>query len=148
MGTALEAFSKTNLAVLQRMYQTWPFFKSVVDNAQLELMRAHIPTSRLYAARVQPTDLGDRIQAKIEEEHERTCQAILAITGEREILENSKVVRNTVFFRNPAVMPLSILQVALMNKWPSLSDEERASEWREAMLQTIAGIAAGMQSTG
>jgi phosphoenolpyruvate carboxylase len=148
MGTALEAFSKTNLSVLQRMYQTWPFFKSVVDNAQLELMRAHIPTSRLYAARVQPTELGDRIQAKIEDEHERTCQAILAITGEREILENSKVVRSTVFFRNPAVMPLSILQVALMNKWPSLSDEERASEWREAMLQTIAGIAAGMQSTG
>ncbi len=148
MGTALEAFSKTNLSVLQRMYQTWPFFKSVVDNAQLELMRAHIPTSRLYASRVQPPELGRRIQGKIEEEHQRTCDAILAITGEREILENSKVVRSTVFFRNPAVMPLSILQVALMNKWPSLSDEERASEWREAMLQTIAGIAAGMQSTG
>lgn len=148
MGTALEAFSKTNLAVLQRMYQTWPFFKSVVDNAQLELMRAHILTSRLYASRVQPPELGIRIQAKIEEEHQRTCDAILAITGEREILENSKVVRSTVFFRNPAVMPLSILQVALMIKWGSLSDEERGSEWREAMLQTIAGIAAGMQSTG
>jgi phosphoenolpyruvate carboxylase len=45
-------------------------------------------------------------------------------------------------------MPLSLIQVALMDEWPELEDEERAGVWREAMLQTIAGIAAGMQSTG
>jgi phosphoenolpyruvate carboxylase len=45
-------------------------------------------------------------------------------------------------------MPLSLLQVALMDKWTHLSDEEQTGAWREAMLQSIAGIAAAMQSTG
>lgn len=150
MGSALEAFAKEpeQLETLRTMYKSWPFFASVVDNAQLELMRAHIPTSRIYAARVDPPELGERIQTKIEEEFARTRDSILKITQESEILENSRVVRNTVHFRNPALMPLNVLQVALMNKWPSLTEEEQAGAWREAMLQSIAGIAAGMQSTG
>jgi phosphoenolpyruvate carboxylase len=92
--------------------------------------------------------LGTRIQTAIEEEHHRTVEMILKITGQDRLLENGKVVRSTVEFRNPAVMPLSLLQVALMDKWTHLSDEEQTGAWREAMLQSIAGIAAAMQSTG
>ena len=73
---------------------------------------------------------------------------ILIITGQSRLMDKARVVRNTVEFRSPAVMPLSMLQVALMDRWPSLSEEEQAGVWREAMLQTIAGIAAAMQSTG
>ncbi|HRK22902.1 MAG TPA: phosphoenolpyruvate carboxylase, partial [Fimbriimonadaceae bacterium] len=146
MGTALAAFDDREL--LKEMYASWPFFRSVVDNAQLELTRAHLETARLYAARVSPAELGARIHGLIEEEFERTRSCILEITGQSEILERASVVRNTVLFRNPAVMPLSLVQVALMNEWDRLSDEEQAGPWREAMLQSIAGIAAAMQSTG
>lgn len=150
MGTALDQLINTDdgLQTLQTMYDSWPFFRSVVDNAQLELMRAHIPTSRLYAAQTNPPELGQRIQQQIEEEFERTRSSVLAITRQPDILESSKVVQSTVGFRNPAVMPLSILQVALMDAWPTLSEGDQSEEWREAMLQTIAGIAAAMQSTG
>jgi phosphoenolpyruvate carboxylase len=58
------------------------------------------------------------------------------------------VVRKTIELRNPAVAPLSALQVALMNRWEKLTPEEQTGPWREAMLQTIAGIAAALQSTG
>jgi phosphoenolpyruvate carboxylase len=151
MGTALESFvqeSDPNLQILTEMYAKWPFFRTVVDNAQLELVRAHLPTARLYAARVSPRKLGERMERMIEEEHERTSQMILRLTGQERLLENARVVRSTVEFRNPAVMPLSIMQVALMDKWETLSEEEQAGPWREAMLQSIAGIAAAMQSTG
>ncbi|MDR3691345.1 MAG: phosphoenolpyruvate carboxylase [Fimbriimonas sp.] len=151
MGTALEEYvqaSPDRLATLRTMYREWPFFQTVVDNAQLELVRAHIPTTRLYAERVEPAELGARIQAAIEGEHGRTVDMILKITGQERLLENARVVRNTVEFRNPAVMPLSLLQVALMDRWAQLTDEEKAGAWREAMLQSIAGIAAAMQSTG
>lgn len=148
MGTALErAFEVDGPESLRTMYETWPFFKSIVDNAQLELTRAHIPTSRLYAKRV-PEPSGPRIQRLIEEEFERTRNALLKVTGADELMESAKVVKSTVGLRNPVLMPLNILQVALMDRWADLSDEERSGEWREAMLQTIAGIAAGMQSTG
>lgn len=151
MGTALETFagdSEERVETLRTMYRAWPFFRTVVDNAQLELTRAHLPTARLYAARVQPRELGARMEELIEAEHARTVRMILAITGQERLLENARVVRGTVEFRNPAVMPLSVMQVSLMDAWEGLSEEEQSGEWREAMLQSIAGIAAAMQSTG
>ncbi len=131
-----------------RMYQDWPFFRTVIDNAQLELERAHLETSRLYSARVQPASLGARIQGFIEADHARSVEAVLNLTGQKSLLEHSSVVRRTVEFRNPMVVPLNRMQIAIMNRWESLSEDEQRGPWREAVLQTLAGIAAGMQSTG
>lgn len=150
MGSAFAEFAEKSggLDTLRRMYKEWPFFQTVVNNAQLELLRAHIPTARLYAARVDPPEVGTRMQELIEEEYRRSVDMVLKVTGQTALLEHSRVVRSTVEFRNPMVMPLSILQVALMNEWESLDEEARKGPWREAMLQSIAGIAAAMQSTG
>ncbi len=149
LGTALKGkIDSGGLDELRRMYKEWPFFSMVVNNAELELMRAHLPTARMYAARVEPPELGERIEALIEAEYARTRDAILAISGQSELMARARVVRNTVEFRNPMVEPLSRLQVMLMDRWEGLSEEEREGVWREAMLQSIAGIAAAMQSTG
>jgi phosphoenolpyruvate carboxylase len=150
MGTALERYAEggpDRLETLRTMFREWPFFRNVVNNAQLELTRAHLPTARLYAKRAEPAELAERMQNIIEDEYRRTERMILAITGQQRLLENARVVRGTVEFRNPAVMPLSLMQVALMEKWGRLSEDE-TEQWREPMLQTIAGIAAAMQSTG
>ena len=150
LGTALEKYAEgrpDRLERLRTMFREWPFFRNVVDNAQLELARAHLPTARLYANHVDPPALGQRLQGVIEDEYRRTERMILAITGQQRLLESARVVRSTVEFRNPSVMPLSVMQVALMEKWPSLEESE-TERWREPMLQTIAGIAAAMQSTG
>lgn len=150
MGSALEKYAQAapgNMERLRTMCREWPFFKTLVDNVQLELTRAHLPTARLYAHRVSPPELSNRIQAQIEEEFRRTEQMILSITGQSRLMEHAKVVRGTVEFRNPAVMPLSTMQVAMMASWENL-DEDAAERWRAPMLQTIAGIAAAMQSTG
>lgn len=148
MGTAMQEFLQDNgEEQLREMYRSWPFFRAVVDNAQLELTRAHLPTARIYASRVKPPELGRRMQSLIESEYERTREAILRITGDDKLLESAKVIRNTVAFRNPVLMPLNVMQVALMDMWAQ-SDKGAPDSWRGAMLQTIAGIAAAMQSTG
>jgi phosphoenolpyruvate carboxylase len=46
------------------------------------------------------------------------------------------------------VEPLNKAQIWLMDKWEQLDEGEKAGIWKEAILQTIAGIAAAMQSTG
>jgi phosphoenolpyruvate carboxylase len=130
------------------MYRDWPFFRSVIDNAQLEVTRADIATARLYAGRVKPQELGQRLESVIEQEYARTTEMILKVTQQTKFMEHATVVRSTVMFRNPAVLPLNILQVKLMDQWEGMNEEEQAGTWREAMLQTIAGLAAAMQSTG
>ncbi|HZT40861.1 MAG TPA: phosphoenolpyruvate carboxylase [Chthonomonadaceae bacterium] len=153
LGSALESFSAQspdNLALLKRMYRDWPFFKTVVDAAQLELVRAHLPTAASYAARVVPKSLGRRIHAQIAEEYDRTLDWVLQITGQAQLLSHAPVVRSTVELRNPAVRPLSNLQVALLEFWSRGLEGKEAENgpWRDALLLSIAGIAAAMQSTG
>ncbi|MBX3118552.1 MAG: phosphoenolpyruvate carboxylase [Fimbriimonadaceae bacterium] len=146
MGTGLQGYA--NKPLLADMHSRWPFFRTVMDNAQLELVRAHLPTSRMYSARVQPVALGTRMQGDIEAEYGRSVESILELSGSQELLDSAKTVRATVEFRNPMVLPLNRMQVALMDRWADLPEDEQDGVWREAVLQTIAGLAAAMQSTG
>ncbi len=130
---------------LQSAYQESRFFRTVIDNAQLELMRTHIPTAEMYAAN-SPENL--EFFEVIRAEFERTLSAILEVTQSDQLLSNASTVRQTVEFRNPIIFPLNRLQVGMMKRWPDLTADEQSGTWRDAMLQTIAGIAAGMQSTG
>jgi phosphoenolpyruvate carboxylase len=165
LGSGLAWFASLkpgNAELLKKMYHDWLFFRTVIDNAQMELLRAHLPTARLYAALVRQVDLRHRVHAELEAEYERTVAMVLRITGKTELLEHAPVVRNLVRLRNPVTMPLNRLQVALM----SLCERRKegvyglapgqippsgtvaTSPWYEALLLSIAGIAAGMQSTG
>ena len=151
VGSALEEICSndpTQLDRLRNMYYEWPFFATVIDNAQLELIRAHLPTAQTYAARATDRGISPDFWADIEAEYARTKKWVLKITQEEDLLQNSRVVRKTVNFRNPMTWPLNLVQIYLMDRWESLTDEEKAGPWREAMLQSIAGIAAAMQSTG
>ena len=151
LGSALEAYatqSSKNQDDLREMYRVWPFFKTVVDNAQLELVRTHIPTATLYSSRVKPVELGRKFHESIISEFERSKKWVLDVTGQTELLENAPVVQRTVRLRNPAVLPLNKLQVALMELWEQQDDKSHENPWYEAILLSITGIAAGMQSTG
>ena len=143
VGTALEALG--DLPKLRAMYREWAFFRTVLDNAQLELVRADMPTFRRYAAQVEPPELGERILGTIEGEFDRTKAMLLAISEREVLLGERSVVRRTVAFRNPLTRPLNALQVHALGRWRESGD---APEWREAVLQSIAGVAAAMQSTG
>ncbi|MEI8281594.1 MAG: phosphoenolpyruvate carboxylase, partial [Armatimonadota bacterium] len=145
VGTALSVYlASGGEETLRTMYKEWAFFRTVIDNAQLELVRAHMETAALYASRA--TDQA--IWGTILHEFELSRMSLLAVTGEKDLLENSKVIRQTVAFRNPMTLPINKLQIHLMDRWEHLTDEEKQGTWREAMLQSIAGIAAAMQSTG
>lgn len=148
VGTALEAEVARDESRLRRMYEEWPFFRTVLDNAQLELARAEMPIFRTYVANVQPPELGARIGGMIEAEFERTKRALLAISSRDVLLGERSVVRRTIAFRNPLTRPLHALQVQALRRWHEGGAEAHDAAWRAAVLQTIAGIAAAMQSTG
>ena len=153
LGTALKAYAESapeRLATLTAMYRDWLFFRMVINNAQLELLRAHLPTAALYAERVRPPELGMRIHGRIAEEHRLTREWVLRMTEQQDLLEHAPVVRRTVELRNPLLAPLSALQVALLDRLDAHDAQPDGSEagWQEAMLLSITGIAAAMQSTG
>ncbi len=144
-------YDPARVETLRTFYRDWLFFRTVMDNAQLELVRADLKTAKHYADRC-PDPVGAKFHDLLSGEHTRTVRAVETVTGSA-LLAHAPVVRATVDLRNPAVLPLSVLQVALMNSHDAYiaeSGDEAGdnSPWKEAILLSITGVAAAMQSTG
>jgi phosphoenolpyruvate carboxylase len=148
-GTGLAGFiakEEHNLNLLQQMYEKWPFFRSTIDNLQMALMKADITTAREYLTLVEDQKIAERIFTNILEEFEKTKEILLRITGDKELLDHTPNIKESVYRRNPYVDPLNFLQVELIKELRNQggSNEELLIE----VLLTISGISAGLRNTG
>jgi phosphoenolpyruvate carboxylase len=148
-GTGLESFasqSEQNLQQLQHMYEKWPFFRSTIDNLQMALMKADITTAKEYLSLVEDQKIAERIFSNILEEYERTKAILLKITGDKELLDHTPNIKDSVYRRNPYVDPLNFLQVELIKQLRK--QDEPSEELIIDVLLTISGISAGLRNTG
>ncbi len=130
------------LGQLQQWYEEGIFFRAILDNAQREMARTHIPTANMY------TDIDDGFfHKKIVEDFEKAVAAVSKITGQTEILDNSPVIKKSIRFRNPFTYPLNIMQAELLSRW-NAENKEDENVLRDALFLSINGVAAAMQSTG
>jgi phosphoenolpyruvate carboxylase len=130
---------------MRRLYGEWPFFRAVIDNAQREMARARLEIAAHYAELAGASPYHDRIAADFAAGRD----AILAITGQSELLENNAVIRRSIEVRNPYTDVLNLVQVELLKRYRSLEGDDAAREQvRRAVFQSINGIAAAMQTTG
>jgi len=143
------------LATLREMQAEWPFFQTVLGNAERSLGAADLNIARLYASLVSDEEVRDEIFGLIEAEYQRTVEAVLLITGESSLLDNAAVLQRSIRLRNPYVDPISFAQVALLQRLrqecgPAAIDEDRdrCDKMLDIILHSINGIAAGVQTTG
>jgi phosphoenolpyruvate carboxylase len=129
------------------MYREWPFFRSLIDNAQLSMGKADLAVARVYDALAEP-ELRQRFFPLIVDEWRRTRQAVLVATGRRSILDISPVLWRSIRLRNPYVDPLSFVQVSLLARRRAAGDDADREALPRLLPLTINGIAAGLQSTG
>jgi phosphoenolpyruvate carboxylase len=146
LGTALEAvIAAEGLERVRAVYREWPFFGALVDNAQIALTRSDIDVAAEYARLADPA--ARELFELIRVEHARTVDAVLQVTGEREVLAAWPTIAATVKRRNPFVDVLSHTQIALLERLRTASEEER-ERVRRILFVTINGIAAGLQTAG
>lgn len=152
VGSALAHYAATPDALLQlrTMYQQWPFFQAVLDNAQVSLGKADMGIARLYATLVPDPALRQRVYDNIAAEYERTRHWILRIADQRDLLDNEEVLKRSIRLRNPYVDPLNFIQVRLLRDYRAQPDPDNPEARRllEVIFLTINGVAAGLKSTG
>lgn len=152
VGSALEQFVQAGdgrLAILQTMYRDWQFFRSVIDNLQMALAKADLVIAREYATLVEDSEMGTRMYKTIEAEYERTCQMVLAITGQKEVMDHVPVIQESIRLRNPYVDPLSYIQVQCLRELRNIRRKAGDdAQLLHEVLMTINGIAAGLRNTG
>ncbi len=148
LGSGLNAIS--DLGLLGEMYGGWPFFKTMLDNTEISLVKADLAIAALYVDLVKDPALADQLFAVIKEEYERTRETILSISGHTSLLELEPINQNAVHLRNPYIDPLNYIQVEMLRRLRGLSDPEsnEAYDLREVVFLTINGIAAGLKNTG
>ena len=154
VGSAVNEGGEGNgqrLALLREMYRDWPFFRSLIDNAQISVATADMPTAGRYSSLVADQRLAGHILDSIVHEYEQTERALLAITGQQAILDNNPVLGESIRLRNPYVDPMHAIQVHLLRELRARgddADDADSERLRYAVQHTINGIAAGLQSTG
>lgn len=130
------------LRPLREWYEEEIFFKTVLDNAQREMARTHIPTATMYR------DIDDgAFHRMIVEDFKKAVAAIKEITGQSQILDISPVIKKSIRFRNPFTYPLNLMQAELLRRW-NADNKEDEKALRDALFLSINGVAAAMQSTG
>jgi phosphoenolpyruvate carboxylase len=148
LGSALAAVRDDTL--LREMYNGWPLFKTMLNNAEMSLLKADLGIASLYVDLVPDKALGSEMFRAIRAEYERTRDLVLAVSGHANLLDEEPVTQNAVQLRNPYVDPLNYIQVEMLRRIRALLDQEgeEAQSIREVITITINGIAAGLRNTG
>jgi phosphoenolpyruvate carboxylase len=149
IGTALEHWrgnDLSRLAKLQNMYRDWPFFRTLLANAQMALSKTDMNIAREYAGLCPDTASGKRVYDTIRDEYLLTIRQILNVADVQTLLEESPDLAISLNQRNPYLDPLNHIQVVLLSKLRQ--DQSPDSPWLEPLLRSINAIAAGMRNTG
>ena len=151
LGSALAAFERSHgevgMADLAALYRRWPFFRGLLQNAEVALARSDLAVGRRYAALAGPD--GARLAERVEAEHAQTVRLLLRISGRAALLDGVPALQRSIAMRAPYLDPLNELQVLLLGRLGSVSqDDPSRVELEQLVGLTISGIAAGVQGTG
>jgi len=165
LGFALEAFvasselqqatenselktQNSKLELLQQMYSDWPFFRSMIDSAQMILGKADLHVAERYAELTPDPAVAREIFGAIKDEYARTCRLIAQVAQVDNLLDRSPVLQKSIARRNPYIDPMSYVQVELLRRLRADPAGPEHLALEDAILLSISGIAAGLKNTG
>ena len=152
-GSAVAAYLKSGpakgrklrLALLQRMYREWPFFRTLLSNLDMVLAKSDLALGSRYAELVDDKRLRRRIFGAIENEWQRTAEALNQITGEKHRLANNPGLARSIRHRFPYIDPLHHLQLELIRRYRLGQAGEKV---QRGIHLSINGISAALRNTG
>ena len=145
VGTGLAAaVERHGRDTVRDAVRDWPFLAVLLSDVEMVLAKSDVDIARRYAELA--GEAGARLFPVIEEEHRRTVEEVLDVTGCGELLEREPVLQRSIRLRNPYVDPMSFVQVDLLRRWRAGDRQDR--ELERVLVQTVRGIARGLRNTG
>ncbi|WP_085673310.1 MULTISPECIES: phosphoenolpyruvate carboxylase [unclassified Pseudomonas] len=145
--TALSnALARGQGELLAQMREQWPFFRTRIDMLEMVLAKADAEIAKAYDERlVQPGLLP--LGAHLRDLLSQSCQVVLGLTGQPVLLAHSPETLEFISLRNTYLDPLHRLQAELLAR-SRRREAALDSPLEQALLVTVAGIAAGLRNTG
>lgn len=138
------------VATLRAMYRQWPFFATLLSNMDMVLSKTDLAIASRYADLVPDQELRERIFKRIRDEHAATLQCLATVTGQSERLAANPLLARSIMNRFAYLDPLNHLQVELIKRHRTLSQEAGKIDERvhRGIHLSINGVAAGLRNTG
>jgi len=148
-GAAIKAWVAAHpddgMSLLQAMAQEWPFFQTLLSNMDMVLAKSDIGIASRYKELVEDAELRETIFTRVREEWEGSVAALLAILGQRSLLERNPALARSIRNRFPYIDPLNHVQLELLKRYRAGDADERVVQ---GIHLTINGIAAGLRNSG
>ena len=134
---------------LEAMCRDWPFFSTRIGMLEMVFAKADLWLAEYYDQRlVDPSlwGLGEQLRSQLAED----IKTVLAISNDAHLMADQPWIAESIALRNVYTDPLNVLQAELLSRSRACeaAGEATAPEVEQALMVTIAGIAAGMRNTG
>ncbi len=116
-GTAARAVRRDKLAPLYKG-ALLAFFRTMLSNMEMVLAKSSLSIARRYSELAADQGLAEIVMQRVEEEWALTREAVLAISGQTELLDFNPRLAASIHSRLPYVDALNHLQVDLMRRPP------------------------------
>jgi phosphoenolpyruvate carboxylase len=144
-GAAAMGAGTERTDALKGLHAASPFFRSVVSNLEMVLAKSSLAIAARYAELVEDQALAAAIFPRIEAEWRASRQAVLAITGQGELLDGNPRLAQSIRLRLPYIDPLNVLQVELLRRHRA---GEANDDVRRGIHMSINGVSAGLRNSG
>ncbi|WP_042989315.1 phosphoenolpyruvate carboxylase [Vibrio cholerae] len=145
-GEAIQiAINEGHQALLEEMCREWPFFSTRLGMLEMVYTKCSVSIACHYDERlVEPTlrPLGEKLRAQLQQD----IKVVLNVENNENLMQSDPWGQESIRLRNIYIEPLNMLQAELLYR--TRQSELPAPELEEALMVTIAGIAAGMRNTG
>lgn len=145
-GEAIQySINKGHQAMLEEMCREWPFFSTRLGMLEMVYSKCNIDISRYYDHRLTDESLwplGERLRTQLQKD----IVTVLNVENNENLMQNDPWGLESIRLRNTYVEPLNMLQAELLYR--TRKTDNPSPELEEALMLTIAGIAAGMRNTG
>ena len=131
---------ETTLNQCRTAYKDGGYFRAFIDNAQQEMARARLEVAGWYT-----DDCDQKFHQCLVKEFRLAERAVLAITGQEQLLDNNKVIQQSIHERNSDTDVINAIQVELLRRWHEGDNEQQL---KTLILLSVNALAAAMQSTG
>lgn len=128
VGSALQTMEKKGkLLQLQKLYHQSLFFRTLLDNCEMAMMKSFFP---LTAYLSQHKQFGE-IWQMIYDEYELTKQYLFKITGNNELMADYPVEQASIQMRERIVLPLVTIQQYALSRIRELDEQGAPAAARE-----------------
>ncbi len=148
LGSALKhAIDNGGLDTLQDMQQNWRYFRTLISNSQMVILKTDQQVAAEYAKLCSDADIAKVTYSTISGEFDLAIEQIFNVTQERELMADFPEIGQSVRWRNAYLDPLNYIQVLMLKRLNQESDRMQSS-WLKPALDSINGIATGLRNTG